>query len=365
MSATQLLHLALYLRITSLLPHLSLLLERASQPPPPAPTPTLRPTPTINPVPPPTVWSRVRSVRVPVPVLTHMFFSGLKILAMLWMLTQHMEWDDFRLWILGGAAGGWWLGDGMHRLHRERQVRGGAAAQPGIPRPDGQGGVNDGIPPNVAADAPIHAAAAAGAAGGPGRPRIQRQRNPWTLLSLLHMDVDARQLHLPLSSTHSALDASDAQRTATDPARAEAIRRRAGRQPARLLTQLLLPVALPEFEAIRARAIRRRERAMRVLVGELTANSPETAVGEVGADVDPAERLEAGEGEGGGEGAEPSQVPRHVFPQGLGVAAGKYYDRVMQRGEGIDWEEEREAQRALGVGDEDADEGDGMRLRML
>jgi hypothetical protein len=137
------------------------------------------------------------------------------------------------------------------------------------------------------------------------------------------------------------------------------------------LTQLLLPVALwvitlvPEFEAIRARAIRRRERAMRVLVGELTANSPETAVGEVGADVDPAERLEAGEGEGGGEGAEPSQVPRHVFPQGLGVAAGKYYDRVMQRGEGIDWEEEREAQRALGVGDEDADEGDGMRLRML
>jgi hypothetical protein len=187
------------------------------------------------------------------------------------------------------------------------------------------------------------------------------------------MDVDARQLHLPLSSTHSALDASDAQRTATDPARAEAIRRRAGRQPARLLTQLLLPVALwvitlvPEFEAIRARAIRRRERAMRVLVGELTANSPETGVGGVGGDESPAERIEAGaaEGEGEGEGVEQLPVPRHVFPQGLGLAAGKYYVRVMQRGEGIDWEEEREAQRALGVGDEDADEGDGMRLRML
>lgn len=326
------------------------------------------------------MWSRVRSVRVPVPVLTHMFFSGLKILAMLWMLTQHMAWDDFRLWILGGAAGGWWLGDGMHRFHRERQVRAGAAAaaQPGIPRPDGQGDVNDGIPPNVAADAPIHAAAAAAAAAGgagvggvPGRPRIQRQRNPWTLLSLLHMDVDARQLHLPLSSTHSALDASDAQRTATDPARAEAIRRRAGRQPARLLTQLLLPVALwvitlvPEFEAIRARAIRKRERAMRVLVGELTANSPETGLGGVGAEVDPAAQFEAAAVEDESEGVGRLPVPRHVLPQGLGVVAGKYYVRVMQQGEGIDWEEEREAQRALGVGDEDADEGDGMRLRML
>jgi hypothetical protein len=280
-----------------------------------------------------------------------MFFSAIKVFAMLWMLTQHMSWDDARLWIICGAATGWWIGDGINRLQRERRQAPPAAPAPVAVAPDG-------IPLNVAADAPLHAAAAAAVA--PNRaagPHSRRRGNVWNILPLFHMAVDSRQLHLPLSSTHSSLDASTAQRAATDPDRAEAIRRRAGTQPPRWQTQFLLPICLwvvtliPEWESLRARAIRRRERAMRVLVGEITS-------AQTRAEVD-------GPNEEQGEARADMQRPAHVFPQGLGVAAKKYYERVMERGEGIDWEEEREAQRALGIGEEEADEGDGMRLRML
>lgn len=91
---------------------------------------------------------------------------------------------------------------------------------------------------------------------------------------------------------------------------------------------------------------------MRVWVGELTeAAQP------------PTEEIPNGEAP---EGEPPARPP--VFPDGLGPRAKKYYERVMARGEGIDWEEEREAQRAMGIADEDearAGQDDGMRMRML
>lgn len=43
----------------------------------------------------------------------------------------------------------------------------------------------------------------------------------------------------------------------------------------------------------------------------------------------------------------------NVYPEGLNAVAKRYYERVMARGEGVDWDEEREAQRALGIPDED------------
>jgi hypothetical protein len=83
---------------------------------------------------------------------------------------------------------------------------------------------------------------------------------------------------------------------------------------------------------------------MRVVVGEATA----AAAAADGENVD---------GDGDGE-------RENVYPEGLNAVAKRYYQRVMARGEGVDWEEEREAQRAMGIPDED-EAGDDMRMRML
>jgi hypothetical protein len=66
-----------------------------------------------------------------------------------------------------------------------------------------------------------------------------------------------------------------------------------------------------------------------------------------------------------GSGGEIGDAPRpHVYPQGLNDVAKRYYERVVVRGEGVDWEEEREAQRAMGIPEEE-EAGDGMGMRML
>ncbi|WVQ71852.1 hypothetical protein IAR50_001394 [Cryptococcus sp. DSM 104548] len=106
-----------------------------------------------------------------------------------------------------------------------------------------------------------------------------------------------------------------------------AARRR--RSPPWWQTQLLLPVILwvitlvPAYEAQRARLIRLRERGMR-----------ENA-------------FPAGE-----DGASESER-EPVIPQRLAPAVKRYYDRVLSRTERIDWDEEREAQRLMGGGEEE------------
>lgn len=134
---------------------------------------------------------------------------------------------------------------------------------------------------------------------------------------------------------------------------------------------MLLPIALwfitliPEWESMRARSIRRRERAIRVLVGELSTRV--AAQGERDSESEEAE-VDASDAPGGqsagGTASATAIQPPQVLPQGLNEIAKRYYQRVLARGEGIDWEEEREAQRALGIGEEEAD-GQGMRMRML
>ncbi|ODN83358.1 hypothetical protein L202_01514 [Cryptococcus amylolentus CBS 6039] len=106
-------------------------------------------------------------------------------------------------------------------------------------------------------------------------------------------------------------------------------------------TQLALPIVLwvitliPTYEAQRARIIRLRERAMR-----------ERAL--------PA----GGDAAGGAAGEDNVPAPEPVIPEGLAPVARRYYERVLSRTERIDWDEEREAQRAMGVG-EDGEGGAG------
>lgn len=313
MSSTHLAHLILYLRLTTLIPLFSSVVEHESRTPPASTVPS--PTQTIPARPPPEqvrVLLRLRIPTIPMSVLAHMGYSALKIAGMLWMLTRGMAWGDVRFWLLGGAAGGWWIADGFNAWDRARPrpVRPRPAAAAEVPAQEGNGGAAQGeAAPPVGANGRVRAA---------GLARPPTLASTTAFIPLLHLPIDAAQLGHPTTDLRGT--------TTSTPTR---------RQPPWILTQFFLPFCLwfitliPEWENIRARAIRRRERAMRIVVGEATTAAADA-------------RGEAGEGE-----------QENVYPEGLNAVARRYYARVMARGEGVDWEEEREAQRALGIPDED------------
>lgn len=343
-----------YLRITAILPLTYPILESVSRPPvahiPTVPLPR-QPNRRV-------VYHRefrLSLPTIPFPVLVHIFFSFAKLSAMLWMLTRDMKWNDVRLWIIGGAAAGWWIGDAITKYRSVMRQRRRAEPQrvppPNANQPgdDAQGAVTPDGQGQTDSDTP----APAGVAVPPGldrrRPRRTRVRNPLTTLGLVHLDTDRRQLLLSRSNSAPRL-----------------IGRRE-RQPPWFQTQVLLPIWLwlvtlvPEWEAVRARRIRRRERAMRIVVGERSA-LPSPVIPSVA--LPPVDGPAAGLGVPAASG--PDTARRHVLPeslsQGLNDAARKYYERVLQRGEGIDWEEEREAQRALGIAEEEDQPAGGIAL---
>ena len=314
MSITHLAHLILYLRLTTLIPLFASVVEHESRttptfatPPPTRTVPALPPRPQVR------VLLSIRIPSIPVSVLAHMGYSAIKIAGMLWMLTRGMPWGDVRFWVLAGAAGGWWIADGFNAWNRERprvvRPRPAAAAEAGVAQADGGPQANGQPPAGVNGRAPARLA------------RPPTLASTTAFVPLLHLRTDAAQLGHPTTDTRGS--------TTSTPTR---------RQPPWIQTQLLLPICLwfitliPEWENIRARAIRRRERAMRVVVGEATAAATAAAA--------PGEVDEEGDRE-------------NVYPEGLNAVAKRYYERVMARGEGVDWDEEREAQRALGIPDED------------
>ncbi|WRT67357.1 uncharacterized protein IL334_004328 [Kwoniella shivajii] len=359
LTATQLTHLLIYLRITTLLPLLEPIYHQSLLP---TPTPTLAPsanptqtTTTGTPTPPGRVvyrgTIRLRIPFFPVAVLPHLFWSAVKIAAMIWMLTRGMKWNDSRFWVVVGMAGGWYMIDALNEVRRvtgEVRARtqrenidtgeaqgpneGGNQVQPGQNQNQRQ------APPAAAQDQGQRAVQ------GQAFPHLTRHQAA-SLISQIHLSTDSEQLRLPPANVNG-------NSTLRPPARS---------RPSRIQTQLLLPVLLwfitlvPEWESLRARAIRSRERNMRVIVGE---NQPQSQVEQQ--DVN-AHDPDLPQQNGG-----PTQTAERPLelPEALSVSARKYYLRVLARGEGIDWEEEREAQRALGVGEEE--EGrEGMRLRML
>ena len=296
-----------------------------------------------------------------IPILQHMVMSAVKIGAILWVFARDMGRHDVRLWIIGGAALGWWVGDVLNQVRVRRQAR----QQRPIAPPQVDPVLNE-AQAQVAAEGlpadPVQPQAGARVVPqlrvNTDRPARQVNRNILTgLIPLVHLDVDADQLQL------------------------EGPPRRPVRVPPRWLTQFLLPMALwvitlvPEWESIRARAIRGRERAMRVRVGEMSAApSPVVHTRELPNDND--EPIDGQEGQNGRteqegpsfSGALGANLARRrvrVYPQGLNPIAKRYYERVMERGEGIDWEEEREVQRAMGIADEDEADQGGMRMGML
>lgn len=344
MVPTQLVHLLLYLRIIILIPHISAALT-AAQTTERLPVPSSTTDPTV-PLPPMPVRVAYRaSIRLRVPnislvLLTHQFWSGVRLVICMWMLTRNLAWNDGRLWLLAGMGLGWWVVDGYNlwaaeqrverlRIQRERRAEGGDEAD------------EANVAAEAAADAPLHAAAAARAAGVRLRqPRVPANqtaaasvltlvRDRLQNVPLYHLDVDSRQLRLPVDTS-----------PVPGPPR---IGRPPATRPGWWSTQLFLPFYLwfvtliPAFEARRARVIRQRERTMRNVMSSLTPEGGQAAddAGEVAT-------------------TEP------VFPDGISPPARRYYARVARRGDAIDWEEERDAQRAMGIPDEEQEAGFGL-----
>ncbi|BEJ12384.1 hypothetical protein CspHIS471_0208440 [Cutaneotrichosporon sp. HIS471] len=328
----QLIQLLQYLRATTLLSPLSAALS-TTQPPESVSIPT----PTITTTPPRgiTVRHAQRSVTLRVPrisfaLLQHQFWSAARLATIVWMLTRGMGWSDQRLWLLAGAAFGWWCVDGYNQWStetrearvRERRAQRRADAQARLADPEAnrahleavaRGEARDERPENNPLDPALMATETAETDDARGT--SVQQLN--AALPLLHLDVDAIQLRLPENDNGNTL------------------RRTPDANPSVLVTHVLLPVYLwfltlvPAFEARRAREIRARERTMRSVVAEMNV-----------------------------AGDEPDGESRPLMlPDGISRHARKYYARVAERTEGIDWDEEREAQRAMGIQDEEAQPG--------
>lgn len=358
-TASQLVHLLIYLRITFLLPaaeryvnslQLRELAGSTSSPLPQLPLAT-----------PPRTQAAQESLLVRRELWSVIFFasvSAFKIVAMVWMLTRGMRWSDIRLWIIGGAAAGWWIGDAAQQLRAEvrrlRRQNRQDTGTPGVPAGRGGQAGADAVGPERAGVGAAHPTEPQAAhhphpprAGQPARPAATPptlgKTLPW-LIPSIQLQHDSRLLQVPLSATYGPMGELDQHLNAIYPQREGQMRQRARQIPPWYVRWVVLPVLLwiitlvPDWEAFRSRAIRKRERAMRVVVGELTAARR-------------AERLAVGETLGPAEGEEEGEET--VYPEGLTREARKYYERVMQRGEGIDWEEEREAQRAMGIQDEE------------
>jgi hypothetical protein len=325
MAPSQLIQLLQYLRVTTLLPHLTAALSTA-QAPEPAPTPAPVP---IAPVPRGITVRRARATvtlrvpRIPFTVIQHQFWSAARLATIVWMLTRSMEWWDQRLWLLAGAAFGWWCVDGYNQWFaetREERVRARRAqrraeAQARLADPDANRARLEAVARGEREENPLDPALMATTEPEDSPIAGTTVQHLNAALPLLHLDVDAAQLRLPENERG-------------------ALRRTPDAHPSFLVTHVLLPVYLwfltlvPAFEARRAREIRARERTMRAVVADM--NPPQ-------------------------EGAD---SPRPLMlPDGISRAARQYYARVAERPEGIDWDEEREAQRAMGIPDEEAQPG--------
>lgn len=378
MVPSQLINLLLYLRTADLAARLSGCLTATAQATPaPEPTHTV-PTPTPTAVlaaPQARIIYRgsiqLRVPRISFALLTHLFWSAMRIATILWMITRGMHWDDMKFWLLFGGCLGWWVVDGYNhwvveqreeRVRAELRARRLAAEAEAEARERGLDPAGNVAPMNaaqrVAADAPLHAAAAARAGAGEIRQRQPRRRGgqDWNSLVFYHLDVDRRQLRLPRSSVEQA------SRTAGGPAPpahqniAPRLRHAPSSRPAWWMTQIFLRIYLwfitliPAFEVQRARTIRRRERAMRAVITGLNPEVPVTAAGVPLVEETPAQEDQA-QGE---DQATPSAAARElVFPDSISPAARAYYARIAGTPEAIDWEEERDAQRAMGIPDEE------------
>jgi hypothetical protein len=117
---------------------------------------------------------------------------------------------------------------------------------------------------------------------------------------------------------------------------------------------LFIISAAPAADAARKMAIRQREVHMRLLVQKLTKAAEEAAKANkerLASQESEDPRLDSASAEDTAS-AQPTvqqaDPPHHpVLPRGLGKPAQRYYRRVLEKGETVDWEEEREAQAAL------------------
>lgn len=353
-------------------------------------------------------------------LLIHAFWSAFRILLIIFMLGRNLSWTDGNFWLMLAAGGAWWIFDAYStwlaerrqerirlraerameeregRRRRERGAAGGAAGGPGyVVREYGADGelqptLGDEAEQDLREPRELQIPRDPRDPRDPREPRdreargvrdlrdLQREERErererrraarrsaaregdWARVALYNLDVDNRQLRLP----SSVLDTPPVVNGMPGPTPVPELRRAPSTRPGWFKTRVLLPLYLwvltlvPDFEMRRARAIRQRERAIRALVTErrqqIDRQQPQSQRGQQG------QQGQGGQGQGqqGGNGEHGTHGAQNSLwlPEGISPIARKYYERVVARPESIDWDEEREAQRALGLPDEEQEE---------
>lgn len=356
MVPSQLTHLLLYLRLTVILPHLTDSLQAAQSPSTATALPSYSQRVSQSPV-------RVRVIYRPAPgvgtllqsisstLLVHAFWSAFRILLIIFMLGRNLPWTDTNLWLMLAAGGAWWVFDTYSHWAVERRAeRIRQRAERALEQREGRRrrrdrddvvvreyGVDGEIQPErerePRRERERERERRRGGAGARRSAPAPPRESDWVRLPLYHLDVDNRQLRLP----PSALEIPQGANGMPGPTPVPDLRRAPATQPGWFKTHILLPLYLwfltliPDFEVRRARAIRQRERAIRALVNERRGQT------------------NAAEGES-------AEIQSQWLPDGISPTAKRYYERVIARPESIDWDEEREAQRAMGLPDEEEQE---------
>ncbi|GHJ84722.1 hypothetical protein NliqN6_1124 [Naganishia liquefaciens] len=282
--------------------------------------------------------------------------AAIKIEIALWMLTRGLPISDWRYWAFVGVGIGWWLWECLGIFRTERRRLNGLARAQGMedqrnaPR-------NEGPAENGELRGP-------GPAGlpDPGRRtntasrRNARKPNPIPLFGLAYERRCLRLFYYDPASTRPVISATD-----------HRIPRRdqnlplAPPEPGFLWIYIVMPLYVlllslwPDGDNARRAAIREREVHMRLLSQKLTEAERQDRVttsttGSATADATGASTInESTSTRDSSWVTEPSEEPtvQPVIPKGLGPRAQQYWARVLERGETIDWDEERAAQAEL------------------
>lgn len=283
-------------------------------------------------------------------------FAAVKVVFVFYMLSRGLKWDDTASLLLLGFAVGWWFWECGSILARERARRTEQLRQARnldrarAERIARETGENQEVPTPLPqmANAPavrrgvfpfgwLHALF-----GNHGLHRAARRNNApavdvsnWDLAHerrVLRLFYDTGNLPNNLTVDDRHIPDNDRSLPLAPPMANWFFRHIA------LPVWLLIASTTPAFEFRRRAAIRRREEHMRLLVQKLTRDartqqlmSSQATQSEAGTTQPP----------------DDSRRQPNVLPRGLSDIARRYYQRVLARGEAVDWEEERAAQEEM------------------
>jgi hypothetical protein len=277
--------------------------------------------------------------------------AAIKIEIALWMLTRGLHSSDWRYWAFEAFGVTWWLWEcfGIYRAERRKLD--------GIARAQGNGGQRNAQGNNRPAENGVVRGPGPAGLPDPGRRttaasrRNARGPNPIPLFGLAYERRCLRLFYHDPASTRAVTSVTDHRIPRQDQNLPLA-----PREPGFVWTHIVMPLFVlllsiwPDGDNARRAAIREREVHMRLLSQKLTEaeqqEEPTATTTETRTDDTMDDSLATADPSSTTEPSTSSAIPP-VIPKNLGPRAQRYWARVLERGETIDWDEERAAQADL------------------